>query len=57
MWAPQSIIIDTYLWRMLKEKVYLNNPHSLEKIQRNTRLEISADPIQQLQQVSKTIFS
>jgi hypothetical protein len=42
---------------MLKEKVRVNNPHSLEEIQQNTRLEISANPIQQLQRVSKNIFS
>jgi hypothetical protein len=32
---------------MLEEKVYMNNPHSLEELQANIRHEISAIPVQQ----------
>jgi hypothetical protein len=38
LWTLQSPIsnpCDFYLWGMLKEKVYVNNPHSLEQLQEN----------------------
>jgi hypothetical protein len=60
MWPPRSPDLnpcDFYLWGTLKEKVYINNPHSLEELQANIRHEISAVPIQQLRRVSVNIFS
>jgi hypothetical protein len=41
---------------MLKEKVYMNNPHSLEELHSNIRHEISAIPVKQLRRVSGNIF-
>jgi hypothetical protein len=40
----------------LKEKMYTNNPHSLEELQENIMHEISAISTQQFQGVFKNIF-
>jgi hypothetical protein len=50
LWIVASTITrfkncDFYLWGMLKEKVYMNNAHSLEELEANIRNEISAIPI------------
>jgi hypothetical protein len=41
---------------MLKERVYANNPHSLQELQDNIMPEISYISIQQQQGVSKNVF-
>jgi hypothetical protein len=48
LWPPRSPDLnpcDFYLWGTLKEKVYVNNQHSLEELQENVRHEISAIPV------------
>jgi hypothetical protein len=60
LWPPRSPDLnpcDFYLWGTLKEKVYVNNPHSLEELQENIRHEISTIPVQQIGRVSRNIFS
>jgi hypothetical protein len=40
-WSPNLNPCNFYLWDMLKNKVYVNNPHSLEDLQENIKHEIS----------------
>lgn len=51
IWPPRSPDLnpcDFCLWDTVKEKMYMNNPHSLEKLQENIRHEISTILVQQL---------
>jgi hypothetical protein len=60
LWPPRLPDLNTcnfYLWGSLKGKVYVNNPHFLEKLQSNIRNEIFYIPVQHLRHVSRNIFS
>jgi hypothetical protein len=39
--SPDLSPLDFYLWGVLKENVYKNNPHTLEELKQNTELCIS----------------
>jgi hypothetical protein len=44
LWPPRSPDLsppDLYLWGLLKENVYKNNPHTLEELKQNVELYIS----------------
>jgi hypothetical protein len=46
LWPPQSPDLnpcDFYLWGKLKDKVYVNNPHTLDELKDNIRVKISRE--------------
>jgi hypothetical protein len=60
LWPPRSPDLnpcDFYFRGALKEDVYVHSPHSFGEFQENIMHEISTIPVQQLQRVSKNIFS
>jgi hypothetical protein len=48
---------DFYLWGKLKDKVYVNNPHTLDELKDNIRVEISDITREELRRVAGNIFS
>jgi hypothetical protein len=54
LWLP--ILNSSNLWSTLTDKMCVKNPNSLE-LQENNRHEICTIPIQQIQHVSRNIFS
>jgi hypothetical protein len=60
MWPPRSPDLHPChfnVWGTLTEKVYVNNPYSLEEVHENIRHEISVSPAQQLRRVFRHMFS
>ncbi|KAJ4436345.1 hypothetical protein ANN_18976 [Periplaneta americana] len=58
-WPPRSPDLnpcDFYLWEMLKEKVYANNPHTLEELEESIRLGISTISATEIRQVFNNVF-
>jgi hypothetical protein len=47
---------DFYLWGNLKDKVYLNNPHTLVELKQSIREIISSIQVCELELVSNNIF-
>jgi hypothetical protein len=59
LWPPQSPDLnpcDFYLWGKLKDKVYVNNPHTLDELKDNIRVEISHITREELRHVAGNIF-
>lgn len=55
LWPPRSpdlTVCDFYLWGNLKNKVYRNNPHTLEELKDNIRREIAAISEEELMRVN-----
>jgi hypothetical protein len=53
---PDFNPVGFYLWCTLKDKMYVNNPHSLRELKEIIRQEISAIPRQLLHHVPRNIF-
>jgi hypothetical protein len=55
--SPNLNPCDFYVWGTLKDKVYVNKPHSLQELKENIHQEIFVIQRQQLCHVSRNIFS
>lgn len=55
--SPDLNPCDFYLWGMLKDRVYVNNPRTLDALKENIRGEINAITREELQRVSNNFFS
>ena len=55
--SPDLSACDYYLWGNLKEKVYVNNPRTLQELKDNIRNEVNLISIDELQKVSQNMFT
>lgn len=58
LWPPRSPDLtpaDFFLWGHLKEKVYKNNPHTLEELKRNITTEVNNISVQVLHKVASNV--
>jgi hypothetical protein len=59
LWPPRSPDLnpcDYYLWGTLKDRVYVNNPHSLQELKENIQREIADVSRAELRRVWRNIF-
>ena len=59
LWPPRSpdlSICDYYLWGNLKQKVYKNNPRSIDSLQNEITRVIHSITVDELQRVSRNLF-
>jgi hypothetical protein len=57
-WPPRSPDLsacDFFLWGYLKQKVYVNRPHTIQDVKDNIRAEISQIPQNMLQKVMNSV--
>jgi hypothetical protein len=54
--SPDLNPCDLYLWRNLKDKVYLNNPHTPDELKQSIRETITSMEASELKLVSNNIF-
>ena len=54
--SPDLTVCDFYLWGNLKNKVYQNNPHTLEELKDNIKREITAIPDEELMPVNRNFL-
>jgi hypothetical protein len=58
LWPPRSPGLhpcDFYLWGKLKDEMYVNNPHTLDELKDNIRVEISQITREELRRVAGNI--
>jgi hypothetical protein len=55
-WSPDLNPCDFYLWGKLKDKVYVNNPHTPDELKDNILVEISHYTREKLRRVAGNIF-
>jgi hypothetical protein len=53
--SPDLSACDFFLWGYLKQKVYVNRPHTIQDVKDNIRAEISQIPQNMLQKVMNSV--